>query len=150
VKFNPYKEIRRLEDELERLKSELRNMTAVAGCRENEQEHDTEEALQRVVKLRERAVTAAGLAAAFAEEIAKRDALLLPAEAVMGAFVWLATCQEPRTFWKERSAVDAAKIGKLFCAAHELGPCRKGWTDKLHAERDGARLVTADQAKEKG
>lgn len=150
MKLNPYKEIRRLESELGHLESNLRSMTAVAGCRANEPEHDTEEAVRRVMALRERAVKAECRASELEDELAKRNAALLPSEAVMGAFVWLATCEEPRTFWKGRSAVDAAKIGKLFCEAHELGPCRKDWTDKLHAERDGARLVTAEQAKEKG
>ncbi len=125
-------------------------MTAVAGCRANENVHDIDEAVGRVVKLRARLVHANERIGELEEELAERDALLSPAEAVMGAFVWLATCEEPRTFWKARHAVEAALIGKQFCEAHELGPCRKGWTDKLHAERDGVRLVTADQAKGKG
>lgn len=61
-------------EELGKVYSQLRRLTAVAGCRATDAKHDTEEAVQRVMKVRERAVTAENDRNALRVELGKQKA----------------------------------------------------------------------------
>lgn len=76
--------------------------------------------------------------------VIEHEGKLSPAEAVMGIMVWLSRAQEPRTFWRDRDAAEAAKLARKFCDVHGLGVCRASWPEGLLTEVEGTKYVPAE------